>query len=321
MVKKMNEKQISKELISLATAVQTLYRKLYYLEINGKKDTIQYKETLDILKESVDIEANEYKKVITNNKVIDSLINIMQFIVKDKNLSYEINDKNLPLFRVYSRLFDITYDIGYQKKHYSEQERKLIEQYTEIDDFIVYQMQEDYQNRLYLKEQICGMLNKFAKITQKNFQTRDVIEQKYAYSYHLSFLEPLLLENSFNINNFSYPLLLKQADCLYIDEDEYKELKTNQILSEVSSTMMELLLKKRDRISYFTAKAYFMSMVDYLSLMDLDKLKALFLATVSNPLKGKKINQKVIFMIDKIISRAINKQIKEYGISLVLKKD
>ena len=51
-----------KRIIQITTSIETLYKKLFILEINGQKDTEEYKKTMDYLSIALDVEDNVYEE-------------------------------------------------------------------------------------------------------------------------------------------------------------------------------------------------------------------------------------------------------------------
>ena len=58
--------KIITEIIKITSSIDTIYRKLYNLEINNKKDSNEYKELLGYLDISLEVEKKYYNKINFN---------------------------------------------------------------------------------------------------------------------------------------------------------------------------------------------------------------------------------------------------------------
>ena len=84
-----NDFELINKLIKLTSSIDTLYKKMYELEINDKKQTEEYQKTLDSLSGYLDLEKRLY-----NNSNLDfsKCIAIVKFIINKKMPDEILND-------------------------------------------------------------------------------------------------------------------------------------------------------------------------------------------------------------------------------------
>lgn len=307
-------------LLKLSTSIQTLYTKLYNMEINSEKETEDYSKTLGILEDAIEIEEMEYFKNRKNIKLIDNLIHFINNPVISLEIPKSLFDKTTPLARIYFRLLTLTRDPDYKRNCYNEKEIEEIEQYASFDTLLNEEMEEQYEPFLMYKELIIGMLSKFSKMVNKDsFKTPKVIEQKYLYSYIYDYIETVLMSNKFK-DNFDYPIMLREIEYLKINRESYDHNKNQLLLRESGRIMNNLLYENQDKIPTLMDKAYFEFITESLSLEDIVALENLYNIQTKNVLKGYKPHHSKLNMVKKIIERAINNKLDEYDIEKYVKK-
>lgn len=86
-----NDFELLNNLLKISKSIYILYKKLYELEINDKKEETEYKKTIEYLKVAIGVENEAYKKLKLDYEKCDAYINyiINDMLPEDYNYNYE----------------------------------------------------------------------------------------------------------------------------------------------------------------------------------------------------------------------------------------
>lgn len=226
------------KIIQTTTSIQTLYQKLFLLEVMGRKDTIEYTKLLDYLNIALEVEEQTYCSAYLDNNKSQALI---QYILDNKVPDGFKNDfesilmldySNIVLRRVLNNLnYNIAFDYERIKKSLSKDlinsMRKLgIPNFQEVIFQAVYSGAE--LKRAFEKDILVGFLVFLDECVHKlDYQSfkKDLLFVKYNMSFVYKFLENDMVNNKFvvpDVFTFSSTLV---RDVTRTDDDFYGSLK------------------------------------------------------------------------------------------------
>ena len=226
------------KIIQTTTSIQTLYQKLFLLEVMGRKDTIEYTKLLDYLNIALEVEEQTYCSAYLDNNKSQALI---QYILDNKVPDGFKNDfesilmldySNIVLRRVLNNLnYNIAFDYERIKKSLSKDlinsMRKLgIPNFQEVIFQAIYSGAE--LKRAFEKDILVGFLVFLDECVHKlDYQSfkKDLLCVKYNMSFVYKFLENDMVNNKFvvpDVFTFSSTLV---RDVTQTDDDFYVSLK------------------------------------------------------------------------------------------------
>ena len=230
------------ELISrlqkVSKSIESLYNKLYALEIEDKKDSEDYLTLLDYLKMSIDVENSIYRHA---NLDCSKCMALIEYLREDMAIEFDdefesvINPENIS--RVFGRIFSrlthvILLDYRYVKDKMPKQLREFLEKNAESPEarqmynltYYIGELHESFESDLF-----CG----FMELLQESIDEEDNLEMKnrlIKMKYNLSYLneqtESDMINNIFTVvpENFIFNSLFN-AEMVNFDLEVYNFLK------------------------------------------------------------------------------------------------
>ena len=120
-------RQLLEDIQKLSLSIKVLYNNLYNLEINGLKESDEYKKVLDYLNIALDCERKVYSKISNEEK--DSIIGyfkLLAFYYNDQDLVldnlYSKDDEKLAIIRILSKLLGNNSKIRICKFEFDDQD-------------------------------------------------------------------------------------------------------------------------------------------------------------------------------------------------------
>lgn len=238
-------------LFTLTQAIDSLYTKLYEMEINNQKDSANYKKHLDYLNISLDIEKNAYNKMrLSPNKHLSLLKYIFEEkIPSDFGPNIDVLIKQAPFDRIIRRIIgkmsykimgdyncfekispDLTAflaEIGINKKTV---ETSLINN-NEIND----SFKRDVLNYFMTFNQETIDSNK------NNILRNGLIKAKYDLSFVEVEIEEISIQNNFNVDKKLIANSKLTADLLNLNSDLYSLMKDYYGINIVHKQIDDLL--------------------------------------------------------------------------------
>ena len=236
-------------------SIDAIYKKLCELEINGQKDSDEYKKYIDYLKIALEVENNIYATGKINFYNGSALVN---YIIGERMPDDFLNDResiiakdynNRVIRRVLKNL------IGIVASDYETVKKYMIP--TQLVEFMKYIGMEDadqsVSNALYSSVQMKDALdqdisNGFLTILRELTNSSKYAEYKnelIASKYHIAFIEPntetLLLNNSFELPDGFYPNTSFAATVTETPEELLEQIKNTQGIQEATHHMMGLI--------------------------------------------------------------------------------
>ena len=241
--------------IKVSYAIESLYHKLYMLEIKGLKESEEYQKYLGYLEMSLEYEEELYKE---NNLTAFKCRNLIDLIINryiNKKMQNDLESvlsrkyENAYFRRVINRLNDI------MKNDYSGMQELMIHDIFEINDnidfdylyynnMLEHHLMNDYVERilLFIQEKIY----KVSDIKLKNKLIRD----KYFISFIFPHVENNLIKNKFCIENRVYDNTTVISCISGVTEEVYKEIRNNYLEKETRKLFYKTLFtEKEEKIS------------------------------------------------------------------------
>lgn len=249
-----NDFELINKLIKLTSSIDTLYKKMYELEINDKKQTEEYQKTLDSLSGYLDLEKRLYDnsnldfskciaivKFIINKKMPDEILNDVESIMQQ--------DYNNRILRRMLNIFSNKILENYEtiKEMLPKEIINFMEQ-IEIPDSDKVLSQTIYSSIELEKAFEKDMLNGFLVFLQefiegndyKNYKN-DLICAKYNTAFITKSIENDLINNNFDISKNFYINSRLVADLTKMDLELYNMLKNSYGLKESNKQISEIL--------------------------------------------------------------------------------
>lgn len=240
------------KIIQTTTSIRALYQKLFLLEANGGKDTLEYTKLFDYLNIALEVEEQAYRNAnldsnkcntlmqyILNNKVPDGFVNDFESII-------EADYSNMVLRRILNNLaYNVAFDYERIKnslsKHLIASMKRL-----GIPNPQQYIFQAVYSGtelkRAFEKDILNGFLVFLEECTHKSdYQSfrKDLIYVKYNMSFVYKFLENDLVNNRFVIPEVFTVSSVLVRDITQTDDDFYVSLKddygTKAAINQISA--------------------------------------------------------------------------------------
>lgn len=229
-------------LLENSKAIGILYDKLYELEINGKKDTSEYKKQIEFLKISIELEDRLYKKY---NFSTEKKLVIIKYLIGYKFSKDYIEDEDSIMNQEYDEFF-IRRVI-----------RNLLGQVTQTNEGFkeLYLDENDERNMDYLmrsvkvlKELDEDMYNSYLLFLQENIDNEaykcyknDFIKAKYKLIFIYDKLENKMINNNFAISKDLYLSSKFISDLWNIDLDTYNFMKDDYCEQILSKQILDFL--------------------------------------------------------------------------------
>lgn len=228
----------------IAASIETLYIKLFNLEINGKKETEEYKKTIEYLKISVEVE-NE----LLQNKLLssDKIIAMMFYLIKKKKsenfsenykevLNQSYND------RIFLRIFNKIY-FKYKENPTILQsiEKYLDEPEEEILQNIIAKNELDKSLERDFLNSYLFLLQQFCLDSQDEYVFPYLLSTKYNLSYSIPSIEESLISLNFEIPDTLCLESSMIANIFSMNEEEYEKAKNDYGTKIAFSQIIKIL--------------------------------------------------------------------------------
>ena len=207
------------ELIKITTTIETLYNKLYELEINNKKTTKEYDKTLSYLIMVIELENKKYQESkLNSHKAIAWLSHLLEDrspIHFENNMEsiIKLENKELSKRRIINNL--ISKIIDCKNEGFSDKICNII---NELEFFKINkhgsnpENYDEFVNNHILKEETIGIylhiLKEQIQICKKKEEYKTYQEQLIKIKYNMCFIhkknETDMIENSFDLEKISY---------------------------------------------------------------------------------------------------------------------
>ena len=233
------------EIYRIANSIETLYRKLYKMEINGEKDSLEYQKTMDYLKIAKEVENDYY-----NNNFIgfDECSYYYDLIIEETDNKLEKDIDSIIVMR---------HDDEVVRRIVSKIRNKMVKSFdvipinklkkqTKYDDILASEVK---LTNIFRSLDLCQydtlstfliFLQLFILKTKNDNFIQKLIKTKYYISFINSEVESSLINNNFEISPFS----IHNADflaCLNaIPYKDYYNTKDEYIFKEAYRQLFKL---------------------------------------------------------------------------------
>ena len=241
-------------LIKVTSYIDKIYSKLYNLEINGKKDTVEYKKLLENLNLAIQLENKQYEEYNLNYwkcvawhrhfldkkapiKFINDMESLMQHdynyrvvrrilgtLEKKMTLDYENLKDTLPL--------DMTIMLKQMGMYNND---RIFSNIIDSSLDVINSLEIDILNA-YLT-----FLEEFVRNKEYKYLKKDLISSKYNLSFINKKIESNLISDSFEVSDTLYINSKFFADLLNLDFRTYNNLRNSNGEEKVMAQIMELL--------------------------------------------------------------------------------
>ena len=275
------------ELITLSNKILKIYDKLYNLEIDKKKNSIEYKKYISYLNLLIELEDEIYIKL--NNEDINTYINL----IKESNINLSLSD--------FSVIIDSKNETYLLKRILNrlklEYKSRLINKFQKNNDI-------NNANQLLLNQFIYeDILNAFLFETNISISKTNIEDYKNALNmikYIVAFLNKPIenkIKSNFLIYNKCFLNSKLVANLYYMDENDYKKIIQRHYIEYIHPE-----IKKIGKIDIYNSSY---SYEEYKGILQRNLLKAYLLLDRENFLLKKKI-------YDKIMENNIDENILNY---------
>lgn len=226
-------------IIKTTQSIETLYKRLYELEINGKKDTKEFKTNYDYLTIALEVEENNYKnanltaekiqawiKYIFETKVPKEFYSDSESVVRQdysnktiRRILNILSNKKRSYFEVPEEISNDVFLKNIMKLAGIDNPSELFEEATQATAEMDFAFNKDYTNSILhiIKE----LLNKKEYANYKN----NLIGTKYYLSFLNKTVEEGLLFSEFEIPEMLYFISSNKANVYKLDSTEFKIFK------------------------------------------------------------------------------------------------
>lgn len=276
------EKEDIALIMQIAISIETLYIKLFNLEINGKKETEEYKRTIEYLKISIETENELLQNKFLNNE--NHIATTLDFIKEKMSENNSDNYKNVTSQncsdRANTRIFNKLHLMYKEKpiilqtleKYLDESEKELLQKMlikNELDKSI----ERDFINTyLFLLQQYCTE-------SQDKEVLPYLLSVKYNLSYSISSIEDGLINSKFEVPDTLCLESSITANIFSVSEEEYKMAKDDYGTRFALSQIIRILSMDSNNYSNPKNKAELISKQCFLRaafiLMDEETLEEL----------------------------------------------
>lgn len=231
------------ELLKIEDSISSLYQKMYKLELEHKKETLEYQTLLDYLAIALEVEERKYNDLFTDgNEILDFVISFDS--KKGIGLEEIIQDKtdNKVLIRIYNTLTDsvITNNKSVRKILFEDTKEK----YAKLEEMLIKLFTTEMQFQLALNKDGYMLFLALLEIYLNNPDYAEYREDLLKVKYNIIFLNKNI-EHSFLDNDFTMPkpdLSSKlYANLVGISSENYEAIKNN-IYSEIAAYQLALML-------------------------------------------------------------------------------
>ncbi|MBQ9072130.1 MAG: hypothetical protein IJY25_03125 [Bacilli bacterium] len=231
-------------LLETAKAVEKLYNKLYILEINGQKETDEYKKQMEFLNISIDLENRLYKKY---NFSIEKQSILIKYLVNFKYHKNYIDNEACIINQDYANIH-VRRVINKLTNELSKTKAGIKEIYFEEVELMENDMKESINNIRVLKELQRDIFSSYLLFLQEyilNEQYKcyknEFIKSKYNLSFVYEKIEKIMLNNNFDINKELYLGSKLVSDILKIDLQVYNYMKDDYSSSFLKDIVFEFI--------------------------------------------------------------------------------
>ncbi len=231
------------ELVKIEDSISSLYQKMYELELEHKKETLEYQTLLDYLVIALDVEERKYNDLFTDgNEALDFVVSFdskkgigLEEIIKDKT-------DNKVLIRIYNTLTDsvITNNKSVRKILFEDTE----ENYAKLEEMLIKLFTTEMQFQLALNKDGYMLFLALLEIYLNNPDYAEYREDLLKVKYNIIFLNKNI-EHSFLDNDFTMPkpdLSSKlYASLVGVSGEGYEKIKNN-IYSEIAAYQLASML-------------------------------------------------------------------------------
>lgn len=241
------------ELIKTVNSIEVLYKKLYELEISNKKNSEEYKKTIEYLKIALEVEADKYKKILYSS---DKSISIIEHLLLGKvsedesEMEYLFSQNNSN--RVVNRIAafikkELLRDYSLMRK-FLPQELSMVLKYVEIEDPEQMIMDSFKTSRDLQETAEQEILNVFIKmieefIVDKNYNEfrNQLLRVKYDVAFVNKEVESQMMFNNFNTLSTLLFDSKFMKDILKINNFEYKIFCNKYAFRKVALEMDKII--------------------------------------------------------------------------------
>lgn len=231
------------ELVKIEDSISSLYQKMYKLELEHKKETLEYQTLLDYLVIALDVEERKYNDLFTDgNEALDFVVSFdskkgigLEEIIKGKT-------DNKVLIRIYNTLTDsvITNNKSVRKILFEDTEEK----YAKLEEMLIKLFTTEMQFQLALNKDGYMLFLALLEIYLNNPDYAEYREDLLKVKYNIIFLNKNI-EHSFLDNDFTMPkpdLSSKlYASLVGVSGEGYEKIKNN-IYSEIAAYQLASML-------------------------------------------------------------------------------
>lgn len=226
--------QIFERILNVSNSINKLYKNLYDLELDGKKDSDLYKRNMEYLKLSIEVEEEIYEKIIYNQEKVELLSMYIdeKYNLYDCNSYFDyvyFNQDERGILRVSETLYDVLDNADYSFDNLYEDE----------DYEVLYSSYFSKLNNMLNKEMIMNYLKENEQQIKFTNEEKDQKDLLTGFKYNASFinkqLEMQLINNDFNIENLYDIDARNNASSLKISYHDYlsvRKLYVTNVLAE-----------------------------------------------------------------------------------------
>ena len=197
------------QLVRITSSIKKLYDTLIDLEVNDKKYSVEYKNTLDYLDMCKEVENELYEKNLSDISLEHEVLKYMNQVLKlkhDTSLSEEIcSNRNLVLNRIFKRIYNMANRyVGIEHAFFPEEIKTFASSWYES---LAEDMVADYYDNYYLpkifRNEIKNLIYKKIDFNCKNNSFLENNKKQFIkLKYNMAFLDEYI-ENNLMDTNFS----------------------------------------------------------------------------------------------------------------------
>lgn len=283
--------------------INTIYEKLYNLEINNQKNSKEYLNLIKELKEEINIENNKYQKA---NLTIEQKTKIIELLSTNPNSSktdsittiINQSDNDTITRRIFNILVNQTIvNIDYTKNNIPTELLELLNNFgLSLDDNKTYTEITNYSKiQLAINNDINSIflviLQETLNLWKYSKYKNNLLKALYSTSFINKDIEKELLNNNFNIPNNIYLSSKLVNDLLKSNSNIYNIINTLLVEPQIEKHIINLLEIKDSEynnpsinISSILTECYIRSLLTFLNDDRINHLKNQFLYLISNPI-------------------------------------
>lgn len=244
---------IIESFLESSNTISNIYDKLYHLKITGQKNSYEYNQLLDILKEAI---KEENKKYQAANLTLEQKLKIIELLsstpntlkIEDINTIINQNDNDKVQRRIINILINqVITNIDYTKDSIPKEIFEFFKSsgipinnnqaYKEINNYSKIQL--SINNDIIIV--FLAILQETLNISKNNKYQKQLIKALYTSSFINKDIEKQLIENKFDISTNIYISSKFINDLLNIDHITYDLLATliveNQIITHIKDIL------------------------------------------------------------------------------------